>query len=169
MVFLNEFTSQIFDGIDIRTQEKIIERTFKLHKLSFSELNDLSILYFELLLQVLTFRVKGSSAATWLPKINSVHYVNAEKGLGKELYDYLKGLEKGIEKSYIDLHILGQNSQRYTVIEEKPLSLAFWLLSSLTNPIGGKTCGKYYLEGNDKFAAAVEAAQIFYHLSHIIT
>lgn len=92
-----------YSKIDIRNQEKIIERTRTIHKLVCPENNaDYSILLFELLVSIFSY-VAPSTELKALPKINDATYVDLENNLGKELFDLLNELANSIP--------LAQNSE----------------------------------------------------------
>lgn len=168
MVFLNEFTSQIFDGIDIRTQEKIIDRTLTLHKLSFGELNDLSILYFELLYQVMSHRYPQGNASIWITLVNKSHYTTVEDCIGKDLYAYLQKIEKSVVLPHQQIVSMGSPRKEYKVLTGKPLSLSYWYLSALASPIKDNQCNHYHLNSSTEYEHIVAAARAFFQLSQII-
>ena len=67
---LSHLSSQLFSGIDIRTQEKIIGRINVLHRLAFGNLTDLSVLYYELLHQIVQYKFSKEHISDWLPEID---------------------------------------------------------------------------------------------------
>ena len=82
-----------YSKIDIRNQEKIIERIRTIHKLVCPENNaDCSILLFELLVSIFLYKSPNIELKI-LPEINRVTYSGVDNSLGKELFNLLKELE----------------------------------------------------------------------------
>lgn len=85
-----------YSKIDIRNQEKIIERIRTIHKLVCPENNaDCSILLFELLVSIFLYKSPNIELKI-LPEINRVTYSGVDNSLGKELFNLLKELENDI-------------------------------------------------------------------------
>lgn len=82
-----------YSKIDIRNQEKIIERIRTIHKLVCPENNaDYSILLFELLVSIFSYTDPYTGLKN-LPEINHSQYSDLDNRLGKELFNLLKELE----------------------------------------------------------------------------
>lgn len=82
-----------YSKIDIRNQEKIIEKTRTVHKLACPENDaDYSILLFELLISIFSYAAPGTELKI-LPEINRVTYNGLDNKLGYELFNLLKELE----------------------------------------------------------------------------
>ena len=169
---LNEFASKIFSGTDARTQEKIIERIIILHKLSFGELSHPSILYYELLHQIIFEKCPLQYIDSWIFDINIVESKlnpEAANAFGTSLYQYLKDTERSIHKAYISFG----NGRKYFEITEDPLSLAFWYIATLVHPIGDDdidddVCRWYYLKNATNYSKLTSAAKKFDNLTNII-
>lgn len=85
-----------YSKIDIRNQEKIIERIRTINKLVCPENNaDCSILLFELLVSIFLYKSPNIELKI-LPEINRVTYSGVDNSLGKELFNLLKELENDI-------------------------------------------------------------------------
>lgn len=168
---LSAFTAGLFQGIDARTQEKIMERIALLHRFSFRELSHPSILYFELLHQVISDKcasIPGFSIGLWLSHLdsNASPYQEAALALGTRTYAFLKEQEKSVRKS--GRTITFDSVTRYLYLSCTPLSLAFWYLTALACPIDDKTCGHYYLNDAPDYQDIVDAAKNFHDLSRVI-
>ena len=107
---LNEFTSKIFSGTDARTQEKIIERIILLHKFSFRELSHPSILYYELLHQIILEKYPLQRVGAWVLDTNSYGvepFPDAKGALGIDLYTYIKEIERKLHHTTVSFGSLG--------------------------------------------------------------
>lgn len=163
---LNELIPQLFNGIDIRSQEKIMERIEVLHKLSVGNSKDVAILYFEILHQIMTYRCRSERVERWITGGRNTTYSDAEKELGKDLYDYIKELEAQIAPSTVVY--MGDRNNAFYEIKGDPLSLAFWCMAALDEPIDGNTCKRYSLKLAEKYTEIVETAKRFNKLSKLI-
>ena len=162
--FLAELPLKLFHNIDPRSQERILDRMLTLHQLSFADQNDVGVLYFELLHQVLRYRF-NSQGYSWLISINRGEDSSAIKAIGKELYAYLKDLEKFVAGNTI--REMG-NGKQYYVLNDTPLSVAFWLIATLVAKPQGGICLRYILDCYSDYAHLIECAQRFDSLSSII-
>lgn len=155
--FLAELPLKLFYNIDPRTQERILDRMLTLHQLSFADHNDATVLYFELLHQILRYRF-NSQGYSWLIKINESEDPTAKKAIGKDLHIYLKELESFIAGNTIRMNGKGGG---YHVLEDTPLSVAFWLIATLVAEPQGGICVRYDLECHAKYDHLIECAQRF--------
>ena len=165
---INEFTSKIFSGTDARTQEKIIERIILLHKFSFGELSHPSILYYELLHQIILEKYPLQRIGTWVLKINSYGgdpFPEAKDALGIDLYAYVKEIERKLHRTTVSFGASGP--QRFQIMED-PLSLAFWYIAASEHPIKDNVCNDYYLSNSYEYNKFVSAAKKFDELATII-
>lgn len=88
---INRLCPQLFNGIDIRSQEKVMEKAGIIHSLICKEPVDLSICVFEILYLILELWQFGNKKNLVL--LNDVHYPGLEKEVGKERIELLKELE----------------------------------------------------------------------------
>lgn len=98
---LSHLSSQLFSGIDIRTQEKIIDRIIVLHRLAFGNLTHLSVLYYELLHQIVQYKYSQEHISDWLPEIDHASKQVWIDALGNDLYKYIKELDSVVNKNVI--------------------------------------------------------------------
>lgn len=96
---LNKMLPKLFEGIDIRRQEKIIEKANIIHSLICNEPVDISVLAFEMMYEVLKLWGFGRENMKTVTLINNAHYVDLENRIGKEKIEFLKSMEK---ESYHD-------------------------------------------------------------------
>lgn len=165
---LNEFTSKIFSGTDARTQEKIIERIILLHKFSFGELSHPSILYYELLHQIILEKYPLQRIGAWVLDINSYSgepFPDAKGAMGIDLYTYIKEIERKLHHTTVSF---GASGPQKFKIEEDPLSLAFWYIAASEHPIKDNVCNDYYLSNSYEYNKFVSAAKKFDELATII-
>ena len=91
-ILAQELPVKLFEGIDARTQDKLMERIILLHQLSFNVSDKLpaSVMFFELLHQILAYRGRTSSTNVESYLIN---LSGLRRTLGEPLYAYLITLE----------------------------------------------------------------------------
>lgn len=163
---LSRFSSQLFKNIDVRTQEKIIDRIIVLHKLAFVDLSDLSILYYELLHQVINYKYSKEHISDWLPEIRSTKNAEQAYDLGIDLYEYIKEIEGACYRGNIFMQ--GDANGSFHQIIESPIALAFWYIATLKHKIINNTCCKYFLHNSSQYDEIVIAAKKFNELSKMI-
>lgn len=172
---LQELTATLFSGIDIRTQEKIMERIEMLHKLIFGDFgdsSDLSVLYFELLHQVLTYRYPQMPVSRWITDIAHTTFINVESDLGRDFYKYLVKLEGS---AHLGTMTAQGNSNapdvkpELDILTETPLSMAFLYLAAIDHSFDGMYCNYYTLqEPSHNVEYIIKFAQEFNQLASII-
>lgn len=162
--FLAEIPVKLLCNIDPRTQERILDRMLTLHQLSFADHNDATVLYFELLHQILRYRF-NSQGYSWLIQINESEDTTAVKAVGKDLYSYLKDLESFVAGNTV--RQIG-NGKEFCVLRDTPLSVAFWLIATLVATPEGGICMRYVLDCHAKYDHLIECAQRFNRLSSVI-
>ena len=136
---IEHFMTDLTEGIDIRTQEKIFEKAESLHRLLCSEEKmDASILLFEIVTLCIWEKTKSDNLK-WIID-NSVATATKQK-IGTEYFEKMRGYEKN--------GLTGHNISTYTdgtkkVIRENSIGKMLFLISSLYNEVKEKTCGGYY-------------------------
>ena len=148
---LSQFSSRLFNDIDVRTQEKILNRIIVLHNLAFGDLSHPSILYFELLHQIISYRYPTEHISDWIPEISH---------LTKQIWIDIMG------HSYKNNMIM--NGRTFHEIIEGPCALAYWYIATLKQPVERNTSCQYFLRDSSKYNQIVAAAKIFDELSSII-
>lgn len=88
---INRLFPQLFSGIDIRSQEKVMEKASIIHSLICKEQVDLSVSVFEVLYLILELWQFGNKRN--LALLNDVNYPGLEKKVGKDRIELLKELE----------------------------------------------------------------------------
>lgn len=163
---LSQFSSRLFNNIDVRTQEKIIDRIAILHNLAFGDLSHPSILYFELLHQIISYRYPAEHIGDWIPEIGNTSRLAQIDCLGKDLYEYIKMIEndsyKGNMIVNVDIH------GTYHELLDGYCALAYWYIATLKHPVKNGTCNKYFLRDSNKYDKIVAAVKEFDKLSAII-
>ena len=160
---ISDLPQKLFKGIDIRTQERIMERLWTLHRLSFDAKVDPAVLFWEMLHQVLSY--KGvSDAADVLLRLNIGRYPSLEEILGKELTKYLKDLEHTVGRG---IHrIIGSNN--YIEISDFIIDHVFWLASSSCQKNEKALCNHFYFEQYESYEKMVAGVRKFNQLSKLI-
>lgn len=120
----------LLEGIDVRTQEKIMERILLLHQLSFtpSIKYPVSVMFFELLHQVLAYRCRSFNitAESCLINLQGMH-----RKLGESLFTYLCTLESSaIETSQVPT-VRGTEHHRF--LRDTELSTSFRWFAQIKN------------------------------------
>ena len=101
---------KLFEGIDIRSQEKIIEKANTIHSIVCNEITDISIMVFEIMYEILKFWKFGDMGI--VAKINNAQYIELEKQVGKSRIAFLGEIEKkAYNSSNIDNGIYGNNKK----------------------------------------------------------
>ena len=86
----------LFEGIDIRRQEKIIDKANLIHSMICRDKVDISVLAFEVMYEAL--RLLKLDDMKYVAVINDAHYPDLEKAIGTHAMEMLKGInEKGCE------------------------------------------------------------------------
>jgi len=161
--FLSELLSNIFNGIDIRTQEKLIYRAMLIHEiLSNNEKLNPALLCFEIMWVTLTYRYNGKHIS-WMPQINS--YAGLESSLGRKLDKYLKDTEKAVGNTGNLLHTENGN---FRVLDNVLRDNIFWIFAAQDNSVTNNTCLRYYNENANSLENEVALAKMFVALSKIM-
>lgn len=171
LTLLHELPVKLFSGIDIRTQEKIMARIEMLHKLACADFSDLSVLFYELLHQVLTYRCPQMPIGKWIVELNHITFGGLEETLGSNLYKYIKSLESGVHHGRTTvLGSFGRPTAEYDILTGTPLSTSFLYFAAINHPlIDGKYCNKYSLQKPiDDVDQVIEATQRFDQLASLI-
>lgn len=120
-----------YSKIDIRNQEKIIERTKTIHKLACSENDaDYSILLFELLVSIISYAIPYTSTDTTLTNLTEINHVthsDLESSLNKNLFGLLKELENDTKGNK---HLEG-NIIHGSIECKRTINLTYYYLYSL--------------------------------------
>lgn len=83
--------STFLDGIDIRNQEKIIEKAYLIHCIVCNELLDISVWVFELIYAILEF-LKVSNMGAVFP-VNNLIYTKMDEDLGQKRADLVRKMK----------------------------------------------------------------------------
>ncbi|MBD5526048.1 MAG: hypothetical protein HDR04_16850 [Lachnospiraceae bacterium] len=128
MEMLSEILPELFNGIDIRRQEKIIEKANIVHSLICNQSVDGSVLAFELMYEVLI--VWGFDNMKYVALINDAQYTELEKRIGKEKVEFLKSME---EKAYHRSPCHSDIGVQRKMIISNLYGKIFWYFANLFN------------------------------------
>ena len=132
---IETFFSDIMEGLDIRTQERIFNKAEMIHRLIQNEkLRDNSIMTFEILFLTVSMRAKSKNMR-WL--IGTIHYLNIEKELSKEYYNLLKGSERSVSNT-------GQSIGGNICICDNIIGKTFFWIANLYDKYQDGVCKPYY-------------------------
>ena len=85
---ITKIISKLFATIDIRRQEKLIEKANMVHSLVCNETVDISVLVFEVMYEIL--KLWKFEDLQYIATINDSHYINLEQQMGKYKMEMLK-------------------------------------------------------------------------------
>jgi len=159
--FISDLVIQIFSGIDIRTQEKLIEKAQIIHSIVCAEPIDICILCYEIMWMVLAYKTK-SSKLQWITAINNVIYANLQESLGQEQLGYIMELENKVGNG----NTIKYNHEDYKKLGNSLVDRIFWCFSSIYNLPNVNISGKYYRESS--LFNEVDTAYKFNELAKII-
>lgn len=149
---IEDIFAKVWLGIDMRTQEKLMEKAEAIHSLVTNEKVDVSMALFEILI-VRFQNTYNAKSLCWLPEINKAHYVHMEEKICKETIDYLKYLQERACSNHVVMS--GVNRGKEGLLDDV-VGNTFWLLSNVycTNQL-------FYSEAGDKYDKEVDLAKGF--------
>jgi len=126
---LNEIVQILFRGIDIRRQEKLVEKINIAHSLITDEYMDISVLVFELMYEALI--LSGIVNMRDVAFINDLSSINAidRVGIGKEKHEFLQALEREAYKGHVQL-INGKTKKK---LRPNLCGRIFWYFANIFN------------------------------------
>lgn len=133
---LENLPSKLFKNMDIRTQEKLMERIILLHKLSFTKLEAVNItfLYFELLHQTLSYLFHLHPCEDWEAKVTDPQNApELKQSLGLELYFLITSLEQRSYTRSREIDPYDAESCSLKQLCPTHLACAFWLFANVAN------------------------------------
>ena len=163
---LSQFSSRLFSDIDVRTQEKILNRIVVLHNLAFGDLSHPSILYFELLHQIISYRYPTEHISDWIPEISHSTKQVWIDTLGENFYNYIKMIESDSYEG--NMIFAGDFQGSFHKMADGHCALAYWYIATLKHPVKRNTCCHYFLHDSSKYDKIVAAAKEFDKLSSIL-
>lgn len=131
---LSQLPGMLFKGMDIRTQEKIMERILLLHSLSCPQKARMSVLYFELIHQTLSYHCRLHPC----PNLEEM-VVNPEaapllkEALGENLYTFLVNLEQQAYSSTKLVRSSKRPSYTLKLLRTSELAYAFLWFAMIAN------------------------------------
>ena len=122
---IEKVVTDLFTGVDVRIQEKLIEKIDVVHSIVCKEPVDESVLMFEILYEVLKMWNFGDMNK--LALINREKYSELEKELGIKKFEYLRMLEREAE-GYVKLGINEKGKLKSTIYGD-----VFWYFANVYN------------------------------------
>lgn len=134
-VLIEEFFTNILDGMDMRTQERIFNKAEVIHSvINNGEIVDCSIMTFEILYLTVALRIKDKRMK-WLSEIWSSTYVDCKNLLGDQYYGMLMNYAKGVRST--------MQYNGYWVINETIIGKTFFWLANLYGEYNQGMCKPY--------------------------
>lgn len=134
-VLIEEFFTNILDGMDMRTQERIFNKAEAIHSvINNGEIVDCSIMTFEILYLTVALRIKDKRMK-WLSEIWSSTYVDYKNSLGYQYYGMLSNYAKGVRST--------MQYNGYWVINETIIGKTFFWLANLYGEYNQGVCKPY--------------------------
>lgn len=156
------FTQWLFQDVDVRTQEKVIERSIMLHTLAFGKLSHISILYFELLHQTLAYKCGDTDMiSSIISSVGHAKVIALSNALGEKKYKEFEEMKESIYDSSVV--IAGRGS--YSQIKNTPLAICFWCFEAMHHDIDGHICGRYSFDDAQEYTEIVAATKVFDRLA----
>ena len=166
-VIFDEMIKILFEGIDIRTQEKLFYRAMLVHnKIIGDEMLNSSLLCFEVMHIVFSYLCKNNNL-NWLPEINSSINYEINKKIGVKRENYLKEFEKKIGKGNVVKNDF-ENTKRYRCINNNIYSYVWWIWASVYSSNVEKMRLNYYYDNYECLEKEVEFAKKFKRMCEII-
>lgn len=152
---IEEFYFKIWENIDIRTQEKIINKAQKIHSLLAKESLDISLFLFEIF--IIRFQNVNKSNMSWILKINRMTAggINVED----RLLAYFRDLQ---QRTISYTRSSSSISMDMMVVYPTVIGKLFWLLDNVYN--NGKL---YILQDNTVLRNELEIAKMYRSLIDI--
>lgn len=163
---LNFIISILFKDIEVREQERIMEKISTIHPFAFGDKTDLFVLIFELLYEVTKYRYKTELLAVDL--IVRPQYVSVSVP-GKNMEHFKKDLIQ-LQKLSVTNMQLSIGNQEYTKLKEDSLGWAMWILACLqpNTKQEGRYCYPYYVDSDKDMSNYIDCAKKYTELSKII-
>lgn len=130
LTIINEILPILFQGIDIRRQEKIIEKANIVHSIVCDEKLDISVMVFEVLYEVL--QLWNFEDMEFVTKINDCHYTNLEQRHGKERIEFLKQMETKAWSGKNHVYFNGVDTYRKCILPNL-YGRVFWYFGNIFN------------------------------------
>lgn len=160
---LNEMLPILFKNIDIRSQEKIVEKANTIHSLACVERVDISVAAFEMMFETLKICRFGNMKNVVL--VNNSRNTNEEKNIGKEKISFLKSMEEQAWDGTVRFVGTNANGEKKRIIFNL-YGKVFWYFSNIFN----KENVPYVLRDkkDEQIAKNLEIAQKYWQFSKII-
>ncbi|MCF2554392.1 KAP family P-loop NTPase fold protein [Faecalicatena contorta] len=154
---IEEIFSNIWKGIDIRTQEKAMSKIETLHSLIEEEKLDICVALFEIF--VIRYYWLNNGDLTWLPLINIISYDDILEKLGVENRNYLRKLQ---EKALSGKRLRGMEREKAGLLGDL-VGMLFWLL------VQAYSANQYFfLDDKNKYEDEIRFVKQFVKLVSII-
>lgn len=140
---IEHFMTDLTEGIDIRTQEKIFEKAESLHKLlSKEEKMDAAILLLEIMILCTKEKTKDNDLK-WVIDNSIDTDLDLIEKVGREYIHKVRSYE---EKSINGNHVSVYKNGMQKVIQDTSFGRMVFLISSLYNEVKEEICGLYYYD-----------------------
>lgn len=155
---------KLFKDIDIRRQEKMLEKANIIHSMFSDEKADISVFVFEVFYEILKeWRVDSMKRVV---TINDAHYPNLEKELGKERIDLLKEIEAESWQGVISY--MGDRMGKKKLIKKNLYGKVIWYFANLFSKENILYTIEADSEEREQMELNLKLVQNYWELSQII-
>lgn len=123
---ITNILSKLFETVDIRRQEKLIEKANMVHSLVSNEKLDVSVLVFEVLYEIL--KLWQFEDLQYIATINDSHYINLEQQMGKYKMEILETFG---EKAYANVTATYGMEKIIKLANSNIYGRAFWYFANI--------------------------------------
>lgn len=123
---ITNILSKLFETVDIRRQEKLIEKANMVHSLVSNEKMDISVLVFEVLYEVL--KIWRFNELQYVATINDGRYTSIEERIGKYKMDVLKSFG---DKAYDNVRAGYAHENIIKIANCNVYGRAFWYFANI--------------------------------------
>ena len=165
-----DLPNRLFEDLDVRSQERIMDQIQTLHKLTFGNENCSAVLYFELIYAAIKVRAPRVNSFKWLTHIYNQNNVDVNKGLGVKLWENLKELNSfAYMKDQTTVQPSSSGRHEYKILYDIPIGIVFWMFAAINeNRIPSEFCCGYHFTQYAKYSRLVENAIKYHKLAQII-
>jgi hypothetical protein len=154
--------AKLLDDVDMRTQEKLFNKADTIHRMICSEKYDISLLFFEMMWLILTYK-QNSQNLSWVLNLNeNINPItSAKRSILESKIIEISGQHCG--PSYAKIY-----DRQYLIIKNSAVGKSFLYLSSIYNILENGICGRYYFENGNDLIDEMGMAHKFVELTFLI-
>nr|WP_024835471.1 P-loop NTPase fold protein [Clostridium sp. 12(A)] len=155
-----EVLASLLDNIDMRTQEKLFNKADTIHRIVSSEKNDISLLFFEMMWIILTYKQDSQNLRWVVSGDNSFKITRSENDMEIKI--------KEIADQYCGPSCARIDGKDYLIVKNSAVGKSFFYLSSIYNNLENGTCGIHFFDNANELMDEILKAQNFVSLTYLI-